>query len=74
MAEIAGGNAVTKFQGRHPDQQVGERKTNAFCLVLAVDLSESQTLASLAEAAKGEDNSQLCTGLTHFSTSILSWV
>ncbi len=36
MAEIAGRYAVAEFQGRHPDQQIGERKTNAFRLVLAV--------------------------------------
>ena len=43
VAEIAGGYAVAEFQGRHPDQQIGERKTNAFCLVVAVDLSNTKS-------------------------------
>ena len=43
MAEIARGYAVAEFQGRHPDQQIGERKTNTFRLVLAIDLSDTKS-------------------------------
>ena len=42
MAEIARGYAVAEFQGCHTDQQIGERKTNAFRLVLAIDLSDTK--------------------------------
>ena len=43
VAEIAGGYAVAEFHGRHADQQIGERKTNAFRLVLTVDLSNTKS-------------------------------
>ena len=43
MAEIAGGHAIAKFQGRHSDQPIGERKADAFRLVLAVDLAGTKS-------------------------------
>ena len=39
MANIGGGYAVVQFQSGYADQQIRERKTNTFCLILAVDLS-----------------------------------
>ena len=42
MAEIAGGNAIAEFQGRYPDQQIGEWKAHSFGLILTVDLARHE--------------------------------
>jgi hypothetical protein len=43
VSKIAGGYAVAEFQGRHSDQQISEWQTNAFGLVLAIDMPRSKS-------------------------------
>jgi hypothetical protein len=42
VAEIAGGHAITEFQGRDADQKIGEWKAHAFGLILTVDLPDAK--------------------------------
>jgi hypothetical protein len=39
VAHVMGSNAVAELKRRHPDQEIGERDTNALRLSLTVDLA-----------------------------------
>jgi hypothetical protein len=43
VAEIAGGYAVVKCQGRYSDQQIGKWKSDAFSLALTIDLAYTKS-------------------------------
>ena len=69
VAEIAGCYAVAEFQGRHPNQQIGERKTDAFRLVLAIDFTGTKSNRR-ADWMNGQGHEQFLDELVPLGSSV----